>query len=890
MKCHLTFPSILQATLVLLVSVVIQGLASANTVVIESSGNTDLLLGDTGYYIGSESRPFTSGGVQVNENSLAGWTLLGAEANAFDGYYVVWQSGTTFALWALDANGAYIGGLLQSAADLIPYETDFNQDLNGDGHIGEPPPTVIESAGSVSLEESTGGYSVNSGTAVPVTYLGTRVSSTTAPPWVMIGTETDGGTGYRVIWQHGTTFAMWVLDANGAFVSGVAINGILIKQYESEFGQDFDGDGNVGFDTPTVVESDGDTSLLTSDDTIFIGNQTRPLVYLGNPVSTSALGAWQPLGVEAIANGYEYFWYDGVTFALWILDADGNYVTGRIVSASDIRAFEDRFVQDLNGDAVIGYPPAQTLESAGTTSLLLGDSGFFIDTEARPLLFNSSQVATLGVWQPVGVEALQGSGYEMVWQYGASIAVWTLDTNGNYLSGVLVSGKSIRDYEARFAQDIDGDGSVGPPPTTTIESAGATSLIHSADGYAIDSTSRPVLLNGVQVDEFTMAGWTPAGVEATFSGYNLIWQQGNTFVLWVLDADGNYLSGAALGLLDVRTYEQWFFQDLNGDGHQGIPPAAVIEEQGNSKLLLGDTGYFIGSEQTPLLLNGVQVTPATLAGWTALGVEYDSTFNEYQLILTDGSKYIAWYVTTSGGYYDNYLISRNEVMHFEQGYGQDLNGNGVIDSPSVGYYMTYTGTFAGQIHAGRFISIVDSFSGYVEVYSIETNLNQYDYDLTGIMDLQSGVVGYQFGQYATVATYTNVLMSGAGNGIVNGVNHTIAVSGNRSVEGVFEYYAGVYYAYGEYWNGSYYEYYDYTVIVTYGGEIWLAAFHDSFGVLIDEVAVGTMNGNGSFVLSRADQVGTYTGRITLRDNQLEVAIDNWNGRVSNRPIPKIADI
>ena len=868
--------------------------AHATTQVIESYGSTDLLLGDAGYYIGADTRPFTSNGVQVNPNSLAGWTLLGAEANAFDGYYVVWQSGTTFALWALDANGAYIGGLLQSAADLIPYETDFNQDLNGDGHIGEPPPTVIESAGSVSLEESTGGYSVNSGTAVPVTYLGTRVSSTTAPPWVMIGAETDGSTGYRVIWQYFNTFAMWVLDANGAFVSGVAINGSLIKKYEVEFGQDFDGDGNVGFDTATVVESDGGTSLLTSDDTIFIGDQTRPLVYLGSPVSTTALGAWQPLGVEEVTDGYEYFWYDGVTFALWILDADGNFVTGRVVSASDIRAFEQRFGQDLNGDGSIGFPPAQTLESYGNTSLLQGDSGFFVGSESRPLMFNGSQVATLGVWQPVGVEEFQeGGGFEMIWQYGASIAVWTLDANGNYVTGVLVSGRPIRDYETRFVQDIDGDGHVGPPQTSTVESAGGTSLIYSADGYAINSTSTPIMLNGVQFDEFTLPGWAPIGIESNGTGgYNLVLQQGASFVLWVLDGDGNYVNGVGLDLRAQRNYETQFSQDLNGDGYTGVPPAAVVEEFGLVRLLLGDTGYYLDSESLELQINGVQVTPQTIAGWTPIALERASslttiggvsvTSGDYLLLMTNSAYYLVWYVNQQGNYYGGAVISQNEVLYYEQIFAQDVNGSGIIDAPGLELRRAYSGTYGGGAFSGAFIAVTHDNQVSVDAYSFDTTTGLHFIDHWG---LSGGVTTNMWlsALYGVDAVFTDtailptLVYPVSQNSVLN---DTSTVTASRELFGAYALYAGGYRTQGTYVQGTQTINYEHEVVVSYGGGVWLTVElytvnGDTRTSIEDYVAWGTINPDGTFNLIRYGSPGGHSGGIIIVDGQLFAYINEW---------------
>ena len=52
-------------------------------------------------------------------------------------------------MWDTDSSGNYtsapIGVVSGASAVLETFETSFNDDLNGDGLIGVPPPTVIES-------------------------------------------------------------------------------------------------------------------------------------------------------------------------------------------------------------------------------------------------------------------------------------------------------------------------------------------------------------------------------------------------------------------------------------------------------------------------------------------------------------------------------------------------------------------------------------------------------------------------------------------------------------------------------------------------------------------------------------------------------------------------
>ena len=79
-------------------------------------------------------------------------------------------------IWNTDSSGNYvsapIGPVSGTSAALWSVETSFNDDLNGDGTIGVPPPKVIESSGSMSLVTDWTNYFLepNGGTAVKLSY------------------------------------------------------------------------------------------------------------------------------------------------------------------------------------------------------------------------------------------------------------------------------------------------------------------------------------------------------------------------------------------------------------------------------------------------------------------------------------------------------------------------------------------------------------------------------------------------------------------------------------------------------------------------------------------------------------------------------------------------
>ena len=73
------------------------------------------------------------------------WVPIGAEQTA-SGYEVAWKvtGADQYTVWYTDNSGNYVSSAFDVAsgtsAALQSFETSFQQDLNGDGSIGLPPP------------------------------------------------------------------------------------------------------------------------------------------------------------------------------------------------------------------------------------------------------------------------------------------------------------------------------------------------------------------------------------------------------------------------------------------------------------------------------------------------------------------------------------------------------------------------------------------------------------------------------------------------------------------------------------------------------------------------------------------------------------------------------
>src|SRR6267378_5183259 len=163
-------------------------------------------------------------------------------------------------------------------------------------------------------------------------------------------------------------------------------------------------------------------------------------------------------------------------------------------------------------------------------------------------------------------------------------SVWVTDNNGNYLSNTLtnVSGTSaaLESVETSFQQDLNGDGSIGPAPSspTVVESFGSTSLTEIGTHfylYGSDGTGPSLKYQGADYVDGQFGQITPIGAEQTANGYEVAWKLpgADQYSVWVTDNNGNYLSntltsvsGASAALQSIETS---FRQDLNGDGSIG---------------------------------------------------------------------------------------------------------------------------------------------------------------------------------------------------------------------------------------------------------------------------------------------------------------------------------
>jgi hypothetical protein len=493
---------------------------------------------------------------------------------------------------------------------------------------------------------------------------------------------------------------------------------------------------------PTVIESFGVTSLTQVGGNYFLytkGTTNGPeLMYQGTPVTAGEFGAWAPIGAEPIAGGgYEVAWTNGANqFTVWDTDSNGNKVGNAIgvVSGSDasLELLEPSFQQDLNGDGVTGLNlPTTIIESFGSTSLEQVGSDYFLYAKGTmngpELMFNGAPVTAgeFGVWAPIGAEPIAGGGYEVAWTNGANqFTVWDTDSNGNKAGNAIgvVSGtdSSLETLEPSFQQDLNGDGVTGVNPI--IESFGSTSLEKVGNDYflyAKGTTNGPELMyQGAPVTAGEFGVWAPIAAEPIAGGgYEVAWTNGaNQFTVWDTDSNGNKV-GNAIGVVSgsdasLELLEPSFQQDLNGDGVTGLNlPTTIIESFGSTSLAQVGSDYFLYAKGTTngpeLMYQGAPVTAGEFGVWAPIGTE-SIAGGGYEVAWTNGAnQFTVWDTDANGNKVGNAIgvVSGNDpsLEALEPSFQQDLNGDGVIGTPSNtfgGDITTAEGMITAQVQSG----------------------------------------------------------------------------------------------------------------------------------------------------------------------------------------------
>ena len=448
----------------------------------ENIGNTHLLkdsskLGFAQSASGGQSFSVTFNGQQVGDNTWSGWTIRGAEnINGTNSGAWLHSSGK-MEVWNLDGNWSFISTTLIQPGSSSYYqaEVDFKQDFNGDGTIGSPNPQLVyeEQVGNTYLlkDSSKLGFaqSASGGQSFSVTFNGQQVGDNTWSGWTIRGAENINGTNSGA-WLHSSgKMEVWNLDDNWSFISTTLIQPGSSSYYQAEtdFSQDFNGDGTIGSPNPQLVyeEQVGNTYLLKDSSKLGFaqsasGGQSFSVTFNGQQVGDNTWSGWTIRGAENINGTNSGAWlHSSGKMEVWNLDGNWSFISTTLIQpgSSSYYQAETDFSQDFNGDGTIGSPNPQLVyeEQVGNTYLLKDSSklGFAQSAsggQSFSVTFNGQQVGdnTWSGWTIRGAENINGTNSGAWLHSSGKMEVWNLDGNWSFISTTLIQPGSSSYYQA----------------------------------------------------------------------------------------------------------------------------------------------------------------------------------------------------------------------------------------------------------------------------------------------------------------------------------------------------------------------------------------------------------------------------------------------------------
>ena len=265
------------------------------------------------------------------------------------------------------------------------------------------------------------------------------------------------------------------------------------------------------------------------------------------------------------------------------------------------------------------------------------------------------------------------------------------------MTNSAVSGAGLVNVSAAVAaaQALEG---------TVIEAFGSTELVQNGSNYYFEpvggGTAVELKNGGVAVVAGQYGGsWAPIGVEATSSGYEVAWKVtgSDQYTVWNTDSSGNFISEPIGGSVSgsnaaLISLESSFHQDLNGDGVISTPSSTVIEALGSTELIQNGSNYYFepvgGGTAVELKNGGAPVVAGQYGGgWAPIGVEATSSGYEVAWKVTGSDQYTIWNTDSSGNFTSEPIGgsvsgSNTALISLESSFHQDLNGDGVIGTPS----------------------------------------------------------------------------------------------------------------------------------------------------------------------------------------------------------------
>ncbi|MGV7215573.1 Ig-like domain-containing protein [Bradyrhizobium sp. UFLA05-112] len=564
---------------------------------------------------------------------------------------------------------------------------------------------------------------------------------------------------------------------SGSIVAGLVNTNHLILTGHAEAGvtvEVFDGTNQIG---TTVADGNGSWSFATG--TLVDGAHAFAAAAADGVGNLSALSAGVNVTIDTVAPtapNVASFSPDSNVVGDGVTNVNRVNLTGTADAGSTVQVFDagtmiGTAVADANGAWSFATGTlmdgnhtftGRAADAAGNVSASSGALNVMVDTRApvAPVLTSGTPAASNGMIVSGTAEA--GSTvrlYEGATLLGTGVAAvsgaWSV-TTGSLTAGQHSFTATATDIAGNLSQQSDAfSAAVG----TVIEAAGATTITKVGSNFYLSTAGSSVLLKngGTAVVAGQLGPWAPVGAEASSSnGYLVAWKIAATgqFTIWNTDSNGNFVSNYLNKVSGtdptLESSETLFHQDLNGDGVIGVPSTATaqasttttiagttIEASGSTSLVAVGKNFSLVSMAAgtgpTLKSGGVAVVSGQFSVWTPVAVEQTSSGYDVAWKIPATGEFSVWTTDRNGNYLSNLLnkVSPTDpsLKAIETAFYQDLNGDGVINTPSTvleisGNVVLKLGnmTQAATIDAGATLELSGAASGSITFKATTGNL------------------------------------------------------------------------------------------------------------------------------------------------------------------------
>ncbi|QNJ25125.1 peptidase family S8 protein [Synechococcus sp. SYN20] len=569
---------------------------------------------------------------------------------------------------------------------------------------------TISTVGSVALQRDsgTGLYAVTEegGKAIPITIDNAQIYEGIYVGWQAVAAATINNNN-TIAWKHiSGNISIWNADDNWSYLdtpfSGY-LKGLEALQWEAAFNQDFNGDNAIGLSfSDAPLSSNGGINLgLIAQAGFGYGIQVgagelTPISFAGGYAGINNPGAgWLAIGITPTASGSTLYWRNSTnnTYASWDLNAAGALVTGRGLSAAELYQAEVGLGFDITGDLAVGlsFSDAPISSNGGINLGLIAQAGFGYGIqvgagELTPISFAGGFAGPSNPgagWQAIAA-GRSDVNLELYWQNRSTFAKWDLTSDGQLISGELLSGSSLAFAEQQLGLNLNGDAQTGFTFSAPISISPTATLGFTQFGYGIELTTGEIVpvTYGNDLDASPLspgAGWEAIAAAAGESSLELFWRNGSTIAKWDLDLTGQLISGELLTGSSLAVEEQQLGIDLNQDTLTGFSFNSLSV---SSTADLGETQFGYGIQLAPDNIipitygNGIDASPLSPgAGWNAVAAA--TSGSNFDVYWKNGETYAKWTINAEGALIpggrsllDASLIPQEELL-----IGADINGN-----------------------------------------------------------------------------------------------------------------------------------------------------------------------------------------------------------------------